>query len=146
MKELEQNFLKQGLANNKEKNDLSEKLNTLQKKYDELSANYDKEKNSNLTQINLLTKENDSFKTNLTANEEQMRAKISQLELALNEKTTQYEKETKSYGMEKSNSLSNSEIYSKKKTRKQQKDSKICLKQSKRKISQKKKAWKMIRV
>ena len=93
MKELEQNFLKQGLANNKEKNDLSEKLNTLQKKYDELSANYDKEKNSNLTQINLLTKENDSFKTNLTANEEQMRAKISQLELALNEKTTQYEKD-----------------------------------------------------
>jgi hypothetical protein len=85
--------LKQGLANNKEKNDLSEKLNTLQKKYDELSANYDKEKNSNLTQINLLTKENDSFKTNLTANEEQMRAKISQLELALNEKTTQYEKD-----------------------------------------------------
>jgi hypothetical protein len=93
MKELEQNFLKQGLANNKEKNDLSEKLNVLQKKYDELSANYDKEKNSNLTQINLLTKENDSFKTNLTANEEQMRAKISQLELALNEKTTQYEKD-----------------------------------------------------
>ena len=93
MKELEQNFLKQGLANNKEKNDLSEKLNTLQKKYDELSANYDKEKNSNLTQINLLTKENDSFKSNLTANEEQMRAKISQLELALNEKTTQYEKD-----------------------------------------------------
>ena len=31
MKELEQNFLKQETSNNKEKNDLSEKLNSLQK-------------------------------------------------------------------------------------------------------------------
>ena len=93
MKELEQNFLKQGLANNKEKNDLIDKLNSLQKKYDELNSNYDKEKNNNLTQINLLTKENDSFKSNLTANEEQMRSKISELQLALNEKTMQYEKD-----------------------------------------------------
>ena len=30
MKELEQNFLKQGLSNNTEKYDLSEKLNSLQ--------------------------------------------------------------------------------------------------------------------
>ena len=93
MKELEQNFLKQGLTNNKEKNDLSEKLSSLDKKYKELLSNYTQEKNNNLTQINLLTKENDSFKTNLTANEEQMRAKINELELALNEKTTQYEKD-----------------------------------------------------
>ena len=64
MKELEQNFLKQETSNNKEKNDLSEKLNSLQKKYDELIINYNTEKNSNLTQINLLTKEKDSFKNN----------------------------------------------------------------------------------
>ena len=43
----------------KEKNDLAEKLSSLQKKYDDISKNYDQEKNSNLKQINLLTKEND---------------------------------------------------------------------------------------
>ena len=72
MKELEQNFLKQSQSNEKEKNDLSEKLNNLQKKYDELSKNYDQEKNTNQKQINLLTEENDSFKTNLNSKGENM--------------------------------------------------------------------------
>ena len=51
------------------------------------------EKNANQNQINLLTKENDSFKNNLTINEEQMRTKINELELSLNEKIIQYEKD-----------------------------------------------------
>jgi hypothetical protein len=93
MKELEQNFTKQGLLNDKEKNELNEKLNIIQKKYDELYNIYNKEKDNNIKQINILTKENDSFKNNLTINEEQMRTKINELELSLNEKIIQYEKD-----------------------------------------------------
>jgi hypothetical protein len=93
MKELEQNFLKQSQSNEKEKNDLSEKLNNLQKRFDELSKNYDQEKNTNQRQINLLTKENDSFKTNLNSKGENMKARIAKLEADLMEKTSQYEKD-----------------------------------------------------
>ena len=93
MKELEQNFLKQSQANEKEKNDLSEKLNNLQKRFDELSKNYDQEKNTNQKQINLLTKENDSFKTNLNSKGENMKARLAKLEADLMEKTSQYEKD-----------------------------------------------------
>ena len=60
---------------------------------DELKDNYNKEKIQKDKQINILTKENDSFKNNLTINEEQMRTKINELELSLNEKIIQYEKD-----------------------------------------------------
>ena len=93
MKELEQNFLKEKQTNEKEKNELTEKLSNIEKKYEDLSKNYDQEKNTNLKQINLLTKENTTFKTNYNSNEQQMRQKISHLEIALQEKTSQYEKD-----------------------------------------------------
>jgi hypothetical protein len=41
----------------------------------------------------IITKKNDSLKNNLTINEEQMRTKINELELSLNEKIIQYEKD-----------------------------------------------------
>jgi hypothetical protein len=47
MKELEQNFTKQGILNDKEKNELNEKLNIIQKKYDELFNIYKKKKDNN---------------------------------------------------------------------------------------------------
>ena len=92
-KELEQNFLKQGLANNKEKNDLIDKLNSLQKKYDDLTNSYEQEKKLNQKQISLLTKENDSFKSNLSSTDQNMKTKIARLESDLLEKTAQYEKD-----------------------------------------------------
>ena len=44
MKELEQNFLKQNQINDKEKNEISQKLNSMTKKYEELNNLYDQEK------------------------------------------------------------------------------------------------------
>ena len=93
MKELEQNFLKQSQTNDKEKNEISQKLNTMTKKYEELNNLFEQEKKSNLKQINLLTKENDSFKSNLTNTDQNMKSKISKLESDLLEKTAQYEKD-----------------------------------------------------
>ena len=93
MKELEQNFLKQSQSSEKEKNELSEKLNNLQKRFDELSRNYDQDKNTNQKQITLLTKENDTFKTNLNTKGQSMRDKIAKLQVELLEKTSQYEKD-----------------------------------------------------
>ncbi len=58
-----------------------------------MSKNYDQEKNTNQKQINLLTKENDSFKTNLNSKGENMKARIAKLESDLMEKTSQYEKD-----------------------------------------------------
>ena len=63
MKELEQTFTKQAQINEKERNDLVDKLNSLQKKFDELNFNYNNEKNTSRKQINLLTQEKDSFKS-----------------------------------------------------------------------------------
>ena len=93
MKELEQNFLKQNQANDKEKNEISQKLQSITKKYEELSDSYEKEKKSTLKQISLLTKENDSFKSNMTNTDQNMKSKISKLESDLLEKTAQYEKD-----------------------------------------------------
>ena len=93
MKELEQNFMKQSQINEKEKNDLIEKNNLLQKKYDDLNQTYNTEKINNEKQISLLNKANDSFKTNLSTNEQKMRNKIYELETALLEKNSQYEKD-----------------------------------------------------
>ena len=93
MKELEQNFMKQNQMNEKEKNDLIEKNNALQKKYDDLYKTYNTEKINNEKEISLLNKANDSFKTNLSANEQKMRNKIYELETALLEKNSQYEKD-----------------------------------------------------
>lgn len=44
MKELEQNFLKQSQTNDKEKNEISQKLNTMTKKYEELNNLFEQEK------------------------------------------------------------------------------------------------------
>ena len=63
------------------------------KKYEELNNLYDQEKKSNLKQISLLTKENDSFKSNITNNDQNMKTRISKLESDLLEKTAQYEKD-----------------------------------------------------
>ena len=63
------------------------------KKYEELNNLFEQEKKSNLKQINLLTKENDSFKSNLTNTDQNMKSKISKLESDLLEKTAQYEKD-----------------------------------------------------
>ena len=52
-----------------------------------------KKKKSNLKQISLLTKENDSFKSNLTNTDQNMKTKIARLESDLLEKTAQYEKD-----------------------------------------------------
>ena len=48
---------------------------------------------NNEKEISLLNKANDSFKTNLSANEQKMRNKIYELETALLEKNSQYEKD-----------------------------------------------------
>ena len=93
MKEIEQNFLKQSQSKKKKKNELSEKLNNLQKRFDELSRNYDQDKDTNQKQITLLTKENDTFKTNFNTKGQNMREKIAKLQVELLEKTSQYEKD-----------------------------------------------------
>ena len=93
MKELEQNFTKQNQMNEKEKNELNEKNELLQKKYDDLNKLYNTEKANNEKQISLLNKANDSFKTNLSTNEQKMRNRIYELETELLEKKSQYEKD-----------------------------------------------------
>ena len=93
MKELEQNFLKQSQLNDKEKNEISTKLQNITKKYEDLSNSYEQEKKSNLKQISLLTKENDSFKSNLSSTDQNMKSRIAKLESDLLEKTAQYEKD-----------------------------------------------------
>ena len=49
----------------KDKDNLTDKLNNLQRSYDELKENYNNDKIQNEKQINLLTQENNSFKSNL---------------------------------------------------------------------------------
>ena len=93
MKELEQNFTQQNKINEKEKNELIERNKILQKKFDDLSQTYNNEKINNEKQISLLNKANDSFKLNLSTNEQKMKNKIYELETALLEKTSQYEKD-----------------------------------------------------
>ena len=93
MKELEQNFTQQNQINQKEKNELIERNKTLQKKYDDLNTIYNTEKINSEKQITLLNKANDSFKMNLSTNEQKMKNRIYELETALLEKTSQYEKD-----------------------------------------------------
>ena len=88
MKELEQNFTKQNQLNEKEKNELMEKHNSLQKKFDELNTTYNNERLNNEKQISILNKEKDSFKTSQTSNEQKF-----ELEASLLEKISQYEKD-----------------------------------------------------
>ena len=76
MKDLEQSFIKQNQLIVKDKDNLTEKLTTLQKNYDELKENYNNDKIQNEKQINLLTQENNSFKSNLNSNEKSMKSKI----------------------------------------------------------------------
>ena len=93
MKELEQNFTQQNQLNEKEKNELIEKNNSLQKKYEDLNKLYNTEKLNTEKQISLLNKANDSFKINLSTNEQKLKNRIYELETALLEKTSQYEKD-----------------------------------------------------
>ena len=58
-----------------------------------MTNSYEQEKKLNQKQISLLTKENDSFKSNLSSTDQNMKTKISKLESDLLEKTAQYEKD-----------------------------------------------------
>ena len=93
MKELEQNFTKQNQLNEKEKNELLDKNNLLQKKLEELNNIYKTEKINAEKQISLLNKANDSFKTSQSTSEQKLRNKIYELETSLLEKVSQYEKD-----------------------------------------------------
>ena len=77
----------------KDKDNLTDKLNNLQRAYDELKENYNNDKIQNEKQINLLTQENNSFKSNLNSNEKSMKSKIVELESLLMDKTSQHEKD-----------------------------------------------------
>ena len=93
MKDLEQSFIKQNQLIVKDKDNLTEKLTTLQKNYDELKENFNKEKLEKEKQIYILSKENNSFKSNLNSNEKTLKTKIAELETLLMDKTSQYEKD-----------------------------------------------------
>ena len=56
MKELEQNFLKQNQTNDKEKNEISQKLQNITKKYEEFYNIFEQEKKSYLKQSILAVK------------------------------------------------------------------------------------------
>jgi hypothetical protein len=77
----------------KDKDNLTDKLNNLQRSYDELKENYNNDKIQNEKQIKLLTQENNSFKSNLNSNERSMKSKIAELESLLLDKTSQHEKD-----------------------------------------------------
>ena len=51
----------------KDKDNLTDKLNNLQSSYDEFKENYNIDKIQNERQINLLTQENNLFKSNLNS-------------------------------------------------------------------------------
>lgn len=93
VKELEQNFTKQTQVMSKEKSDLVEQLMLTKKSLDELNENYTKEKEAMEKTIAMLTQENNSFKENLNTNEKSMKTKLAAAEMALAEKTSQYEKD-----------------------------------------------------
>ena len=93
VKELEQNFTKQTQVMTKEKADLVEQLVQIKKNFDELSETTANEKASMEKTIMMLTQENNSFKDNLNSNEKAMKTKLANVEAALAEKTSQYEKD-----------------------------------------------------
>ena len=93
VKEIEQNFTKQTQVMAKEKSDLVDQLMQTKKSLDELNENYTKEKEAMEKSIAMLTQENNSFKDNLNTNEKSMKTKLAAAEMALAEKTAQYEKD-----------------------------------------------------
>ena len=93
LKELEYNYNNQITLLQKEKEVLSEKLNTVTSQIEEVKKNLDEEKNRNLIQIDNIKGDNDIKNTQLLKENQALRAKLKELENDFNELGEVYEKD-----------------------------------------------------
>ena len=93
LKELEYNYNNQISLLQKEKEVLTEKLNTVTSQIDEVKKNLDEEKNRNLIQIDNIKGDNDNKNSQLLKENQALRNKLKELENDFNELGEVYEKD-----------------------------------------------------